>query len=133
MATNTGKLLVALGVVGVVLLAGCAGGSSPETNAIDSTANVSVESGDAADCVLNVDAEVGDGELVTIIQKDAIGLADSTTLRKSLNISRAAYQGANVTVFAVNPETENASTLYRGSISPVLAEECGIEERPGAD
>jgi len=122
--------VVAAGVLAI--LAGCSGpiaGTEPQS--IDSTVNVSVEAGEAADCVLVIDADVADDEVLTAIQEDAAGLADSVTMRQSANITRSAYQGANVTVYAVNPETENTSTLFRGTTSSVLADECGIKTEAG--
>lgn len=115
----------ALATALLAVIAGCAGAAGP--SGIDSSVDVAVERGDSADCDLVVDADVADGELVTIVQRDGAGVADTTTFERSVNVSRPAYQGANVTVYAVNPQTENASTLYRGEISTVLAEECGIE------
>ncbi len=115
----------ALATAALAIIAGCAGAGAPA--GIDSSVDVAVERGDVADCDLVVDADVADGELVTIVQRDGAGIADTTTFERSVNVSRPAYQGANVTVYAVNPETENASTLYRGEVSNVVAEECGID------
>ena len=112
------------------LLAGCSFLSSATTPSIESTASVSVDSPTVSypDCELRASVDVVGDELVTVAQTNGYGVTDSVTLSRSTEVVRPAAQGATVSIVAFDAETEAMSTLFRGEISDVHAEECGVSE-----
>jgi type IV pilus biogenesis protein CpaD/CtpE len=111
-------------------LAGCASLASRTLSETSSSASVSVVEPEEPhpDCEVRVDVDVAAGEFVTVAQVDDVGVADSTTTGTSGVVVRPAFQGSTLSVVAVDAESGETSTLFRGVVSGVDADECGVSE-----